>query len=68
LIIFIIGKGIQGLHGSGTGDLICQVKVETPVNLNKKQKELLEEFSGSCGKKQHPESNSFFGKMKSFFE
>lgn len=62
------GKGIRGLQGSGTGDLICQVKVETPVNLSKKQKELLKEFSGSCGKQQHPESSSFFGKMKSFFE
>lgn len=62
------GKGITGLQGSGTGDLICQVKIETPVNLNKKQKELLQKFSGSCGKKQHPESDSFFGKMKSFLK
>ncbi|CAB9543497.1 Chaperone protein DnaJ [uncultured Gammaproteobacteria bacterium] len=62
------GKGVTGLQGSGTGDLICQVKLETPVNLNGKQKKLLQQFSGSCGKKQHPESDSFFGKMKSFFE
>ncbi len=62
------GKGITGLQGSGTGDLICQIKIETPVNLNKKQKELLQEFSRTCGKKQHPESNSFFGKMKSFLQ
>ena len=62
------GKGITGLQGSGTGDLICQVKLETPVNLNTKQKELLQEFSNSCGKKQHPESDSFFGKMKSFLK
>ncbi|AYQ57203.1 Chaperone protein DnaJ [Bathymodiolus thermophilus thioautotrophic gill symbiont] len=62
------GKGITGLQGSGTGDLICQVKLETPVNLNGKQRKLLQQFSASCGKKQHPESDSFFGKMKSFFE
>ncbi|HAD99729.1 MAG TPA: molecular chaperone DnaJ, partial [Gammaproteobacteria bacterium] len=43
-------------------------KIETPVNLSKKQQQLLKEFSESCGKKQHPESDSFFGKMKSFFE
>jgi molecular chaperone DnaJ len=48
------GKGVTGLQGSGTGDLICQVKLETPVNLNGKQKNLLQQFSGSCGKKQHP--------------
>jgi len=62
------GKGIKAIRHGGTGDLMCQVKVETPVNLSKKQKELLEEFSESCGKKHHPESDSFFGKMKSFFE
>ncbi|MEJ6558475.1 MAG: molecular chaperone DnaJ [Candidatus Thioglobus sp.] len=62
------GKGITAIRQGGTGDLICQVKIETPVNLSKKQKELLEAFSGTCGKKHHPESDSFFGKMKSFFE
>lgn len=62
------GKGITAIRHGGAGDLICQVKLETPVNLSKKQKQLLEEFSGSCGKKHHPESDSFFGKMKSFFE
>ncbi|SMM97958.1 Chaperone protein DnaJ [uncultured Candidatus Thioglobus sp.] len=62
------GKGITGLQGSGTGNLICQMKIETPVNLSKEQKSLLEDFSSLCGKKQHPESESFFGKMKSFFE
>ncbi|QKQ23839.1 molecular chaperone DnaJ [Candidatus Ruthia endofausta] len=61
-------KGIIHLQRGGSGDLICQVKIETPVNLNKKQQDLLQEFSSSCGKKHHPESDSFFGKMKSFFE
>lgn len=61
------GKGMKSIRQGGSGDLICQVKVETPVNLNSKQKDLLREFSGSCSKKHHPESNSFFGKMKSFF-
>ncbi len=63
------GKGVTVLQGGGAmGDLICQVQIETPISLSKKQKELLEQFSGSCGKKQHPESNSFFGKMKSFLK
>ncbi len=62
------GKGITAIRHGGAGDMICQVKIETPVNLNKKQIALLKEFSDSCGKKQHPESDSFFGKMKSFFE
>ncbi|HIF89002.1 MAG TPA: molecular chaperone DnaJ [Candidatus Thioglobus sp.] len=62
------GKGVPAIRHGGTGDLLCQVKIETPVNLTSKQKELLKEFSVSCGEKQHPESNSFFGKMRSFFE
>ncbi len=62
------GKGITAIRHGGAGDLLCQVKIETPVNLSKEQKELLKEFSESCGKKHHPESDSFFGKMKSFFE
>lgn len=61
------GKGINAIRGTGKGDLLCQVKIETPINLNKKQQQLLKDFFASCGKKQHPESHSFFGKMKSFF-
>ena len=62
------GKGMPAMRHNGSGDLLCQVKIETPVNLNSKQKKLLKEFSDSCEAKHHPESNSFFGKMKSFFE
>lgn len=62
------GKGVQVLNQRSSGDLLCQVKIETPVNLNKKQTDLLAQFSSSCGKKQLPESSSFFAKMKSFFE
>ncbi|BAF61472.1 molecular chaperone DnaJ [Candidatus Vesicomyidisocius calyptogenae] len=61
-------KGITHLQHGGSGDVICKVKLETPINLSKKQQDLLQKFSNSCGKKHHPESNSFFGKMKSFFE
>lgn len=63
------GKGIKVLqgHGHGVGDLICQVKVEIPVNLNKAQTELLSKFADSCGIKHYPESSTFFGKMKDFF-
>ena len=62
------GKGVPAIRHGGTGDLICQVKIETPVNLSAKQKKILQEFSASCGEKQYPESDSFFSKMKSFFE
>lgn len=62
------GKGVPSVKRNINGDLLCQVKVETPVNLNSKQKQLLQEFGESCGEKHYPESGSFFSKMKSFFE
>ena len=33
------GKGVKGVRGGGVGDLICRVVVETPINLNKSQKD-----------------------------
>jgi len=38
------GKGIPHLRGYGRGDQIIEIFVQTPVNLNKKQEELLREF------------------------
>ncbi len=35
------------MRGGGAGDLMCKVVVETPVNLDKRQRELLEEFRKS---------------------
>ncbi len=43
----IRGKGVQPVRGGPVGDLICRVLVETPVNLNGRQKELLREFEAS---------------------
>lgn len=39
------GKGIQSLNGYGKGDELARVIVAIPTNLNKKQKELLENFA-----------------------
>ena len=68
MMLLIQFNCLEAKEIDGSGDLLCQVKIETPVNLNSKQKKLLKEFSDSCEAKHHPESNSFFGKMKSFFE
>ncbi len=70
-IFRIRGKGSPSVRGGSTGDLLCKIKVETPVNLNSKQKELLQEFANSCGKdasKNHPKSKSFFNSIKTFFD
>jgi molecular chaperone DnaJ len=43
--------------------------VETPVNLTKRQQELLREFEKAGGSQAtHPESEGFFAKVREFFE
>ncbi|MEP4563671.1 MAG: molecular chaperone DnaJ [Nitratireductor sp.] len=62
------GKGMPVLRQPAMGDLIIQVSVETPQNLNKKQRELLEEFEKLSSKDNSPQSSGFFARMKDFFE
>ncbi len=65
------GKGVRNVRSGAIGDLYCKMKVETPVNLTKKQKELLSEFdrsTGEGGDRHRPREGSWTGKLKSFFE
>ncbi|MAS81087.1 MAG: molecular chaperone DnaJ [Legionellales bacterium] len=69
------GKGMSGLHGKGRGDMYIDLKVETPVNLTKKQKEKLTELqtmikSQNDGNKKStsPESEGFFRKAKEIWD
>ena len=39
------GKGMPVLRRNANGDQIVEIQVETPTNLTKKQKELLQTFS-----------------------
>ncbi|WP_417627791.1 molecular chaperone DnaJ [Pararhodobacter aggregans] len=61
------GKGMPALRGGGFGDMLIELGVETPVNLTARQKELLREFEGLSAD-NHPEGNSFFSKVKSFWD
>lgn len=66
------GKGVQSVHSnSGQGDLVCRVTVETPVNLTKRQRELMQELDASMkegGKRHSPQEESFLDGVKGFFE
>ncbi len=62
------GKGMPVLRSKLTGDMYIQVEVETPTNLTKRQRELLEEFQKLSGDKTSPESQSFFDRVKGIFE
>jgi len=62
------GKGMPVINSSRVGDMILEVAVETPVNLSKAQKELMQKFSEEESKSWSPESSKFFSKMKEFWD
>jgi len=67
----LAGKGIKPVRGGPAGDLHCRIVVETPVNLNARQKELLQEFQNSMrdsNTPHNPKSTSWLDSVKSFFE
>lgn len=67
-VLRIKNEGLQNVHGHGKGDLLVQVIVETPVNLNKKQKQLLEEFQKLESGENSPQRKSFLNKLKTLFQ
>ena len=60
-------KGMPALRGGGTGDMLIELAVETPVNLTARQKELLREFE-KLSEENNPEGSSFFSKVKGFWD
>jgi len=63
------GKGVKSVRGGITGDLLCRVQVETPVNLNSNQKELLQQFQASMkGEKHSPKKKTWLDGVTSFLK
>lgn len=67
-IVKIKGQGMPIMRSAKRGDLFIKLRVETPVNLTDRQKELLQEFQtisqeNSC----QPEAKGFFDKIKDMF-
>ena len=61
------GKGMPVLRSKETGDLYVQLDIETPQNLSRKQRELLEEFQRLTTEETNPTSDGFFAKLKTMF-
>jgi molecular chaperone DnaJ len=61
------GKGMPILRSNQMGDMYIQVTVETPVNLSRRQRELLKEFDKEA-RNNSPESEGFFAKARAFWE
>ena len=62
------GKGMPTINSSHVGDMIVEVEIETPVNLTKRQKEILQEFAEEGGDKINPQSSGFFAKAKDLWD
>lgn len=66
------GRGVPGLRGTGRGDLIVHVAVETPQRLDARQTELLRELAAVRGE-ESPDghvgatSRSMFGRLRNAF-
>jgi molecular chaperone DnaJ len=61
------GKGMPALRGGGSGDMVIELAVETPVNLTARQREILQEFD-TLASDNNPEGTSFFAKVKGFWD
>ena len=64
----LTGKGMPVLRAKQTGDMYVQVAVETPQNLTKRQRELLNEFQKLSSEDTQPESAGFFSRVKEFLD
>jgi molecular chaperone DnaJ len=62
------GKGMPILRQKDFGDLYVQLDVEMPQNLNKRQRELLDEFHKISTGETSPTSTGFFAKLKHLFD
>ncbi|CAK0753526.1 chaperone protein DnaJ [Azospirillaceae bacterium] len=62
-------KGMSVLRSPTRGDMFIQAVIETPMNLTKRQQELLREFEKAGEQeKTHPESEGFFAKVKELWQ
>jgi molecular chaperone DnaJ len=60
-------KGVPHLNEHGKGDLIVEIRVGTPSNLSKVQRELVRQLGETMHVENTPTSRSLFAKMKDMF-
>jgi molecular chaperone DnaJ len=66
--VHLKGKGMPVLRSHKVGDMYVQLLVETPRNLSRRQREILEEFERASNEENNPESSGFFSRVKDFFD
>jgi molecular chaperone DnaJ len=63
----IKSKGVPHLNSHGKGDLLVEVRVQTPMKLSKQQKDLLREFAGTMQMENGSQGAGFMDRMKEMF-
>lgn len=66
-VIRLKDKGIKDIHNQRRGSLYIKIDVQIPVNLSKKQREILGEFAESTGEKLDDVDKKLIDKMKKIF-
>ncbi|RZU42968.1 molecular chaperone DnaJ [Edaphobacter modestus] len=61
------GKGVPHLNERGKGDLIVEIRVQTPTKLNRHQKDLLRELGETMQVENTPTSRGILDKVKEMF-
>jgi molecular chaperone DnaJ len=68
-VLRLRGKGLPSVNRYGVGDLLVNVGVYIPENLNKDEKKLIEQLAQSPNVKPSDSANkSFFAKFRNMFE
>jgi molecular chaperone DnaJ len=61
------GKGVPHLNSHGRGDLLVEVRVQTPAKLTKQQRDLMRQLNDSLKVDNVPQSRGIFDKVKEMF-
>jgi len=69
-VLRLKGKGLPDVNSYGRGDLLININVWTPKNLNKEEKSILEKLANSPNFKPEPDSKDkgFFERMREYFQ
>jgi molecular chaperone DnaJ len=68
-VLRLKGKGLPDVNGYRKGDLLVNINIWTPRNLNKEETEMLEKLRSSENFKPNPtaKDKSYFDRMREFF-
>jgi molecular chaperone DnaJ len=66
-VLRIKNKGVPAVRGHGRGDLMVEVRVQTPGKLSKQQRDLLQQLGESLQIENKPERKTLLSRVKNIF-